>query len=204
MLVGLTGGIASGKSTVSNILNEIGIPVIDADLIAREVVKPGKPAWQKIVNTFGNEVLLSNQQLDREELGRIIFENSKAKEKLDQITHPEIIKKLKERIENLQAQGAEIIIADVPLLIETGMVDFFDEIWVVYVSRQTQLNRLMNRDEIDYQTAVNKIEAQMPLKEKKEYADRLIVNEGDKEDLKDTVLSIWREINAETNCTNCP
>ncbi|ADL11892.1 dephospho-CoA kinase [Acetohalobium arabaticum] len=204
MLIGLTGGIASGKSTVSNILKDIGIPVIDADLIAREVVKPGKPAWQKIVNTFGNEVLLPNQQLDREKLSQIIFENSKAKEKLDQITHPEIIREIKKRIDSLQTQGEEVIVADIPLLIETGMVEFFDEIWVVYVSRQTQLKRLINRDEIDYQTAVNKIEAQMPLEEKKEYADRLIVNEGDKGDLEDTIISIWREINAEKNCTNCP
>ncbi|MBM7624620.1 dephospho-CoA kinase [Sporohalobacter salinus] len=203
MLIGLTGGIASGKSTVSDILKDIGVSVIDADLIAREIVKPGKIAWQKIIDTFGKEVLLPNQELNRERLGQIIFDDPEARKKIDQITHPEIVKKIKKRVGQLQDQGEEIIVVDIPLLIEVGMVDFFDEIWVVYVSRETQLERLMSRDGIDHQTAVNKVEAQMSLEKKKEYADRLVINEGDKADLRHRILSIWREINVEKNCTDC-
>ncbi|SDC30460.1 MULTISPECIES: dephospho-CoA kinase [unclassified Candidatus Frackibacter] len=204
MLIGLTGGIASGKSTVSNILKSLGVSVIDADLIAKEIVEPGKAAWQKIVDYFGKEILLPNQNLNRQKLGDIIFNNQAAREKLNQITHPYVISEIEARVKKLREEGEEVIVVDVPLLIESNMVDIFDEIWVVYVSRKTQIQRLMERDQIDYEDAIAKIEAQLSLDKKKEYADRLIINEGSKDELKDKVLSIWRDIDdKEETSFNC-
>ncbi|SJZ40112.1 dephospho-CoA kinase [Selenihalanaerobacter shriftii] len=203
MFIGLTGGIASGKSTVSKLLKDLGIPVIDADQISREIVKPNKPAWQKIVDYFGRDILLSNQNLNRDKLGEIIFNDETAREKLNQITHPKIISEIKKRAEKLKEAGEGTVVADVPLLIEINMMEIFDEVWVVYVRRETQIKRLMTRDQIDRETAIAKIESQMSLDKKKGYADRLIINEGTKDELKDKILSIWREINAEKNSSNC-
>ena len=191
--IGLTGGIASGKSTVSNMLRSLGATVIDADQIAHQLMKPERELWQKVVDFFGEEILQSNGEIDRSELGEIIFNNPQKKEALDQLTHPTIIAKIKEKVENLNCKH-KIVIADVPLLIEVEIMDFFAEVWLVYVKREVQIKRLMSRDNTDRATAVNKIEAQMSLKRKKEYADRIIDNNGSEEELEKQVQKLWKEI----------
>lgn len=194
MLIGLTGGIASGKSTVGKILKDLGAKVIEADEIAREIVKPGKVAWERIVDYFGEDILLSNQELDRKKIGEIIFHDEAAREKLNQITHPLIISEIKARIQQSKENGEEIIVVDIPLLIEIDVMHLFEEVWVIYVTRKTQIKRLIERDQIDRETAIAKIDSQLSLEKKKEYADRLIINEGSKEELREKVLSIWQEI----------
>jgi dephospho-CoA kinase len=191
--VGLTGGIASGKSTVSKYLKELGALIIDADKIAHSLMKPEKKLWQRVVEEFGEKILLDNNTIDRKKLGEIIFNNSKAKARLDEITHPIIIAKIEEEMEQL-SQENDILIVDVPLLIEADMIDLFDEIWLVYVDQNVQVQRLMDRDKIDYQKAISKINSQMPLEEKKRYADRIISNNGTEEELKAEVMRVWQKI----------
>ncbi|OCL27563.1 dephospho-CoA kinase [Orenia metallireducens] len=193
MKVGLTGGIASGKSTVSKYLKELGAVIIDADKIAHSLMEPKKILWKRVVKEFGKEILLSNGTIDRKKLGGIIFNDSKAKKRLDKTTHPIIIAKIEEEMERLSKEN-DILIVDVPLLIEIDMIDFFDEVWLVYVDKDVQIKRLMTRDQIDYQKAIAKINSQMPLIKKKEYADRIINNNGTEEELKFEVIRVWQKI----------
>ena len=193
MKIGLTGGIASGKSTVSDRLDSLGAKVIDADKVAHELMKPERKLWQKVVNTFGEDILQANKQIDRTKLGEMIFNDPQKKEKLDQITHPTIISEIKSRLQRLE-RNHKIVIADIPLLIEVGMMDFFAEVWLVYVTFEIQIKRLMQRDNIGREAAVKKIESQMSLEEKRKYADRIIDNNGSKEELEEQVQELWEEV----------
>ncbi|TDX59035.1 dephospho-CoA kinase [Orenia marismortui] len=193
MKIGLTGGISSGKSTVSNYLKEFGATVIDADQIAHKLMEAEKELWQRIVEEFGEEILLDNKEINRQKLGKIIFNDHQAKELLDEISHPIIITKIKEEMDRL-ANITDIIIVDVPLLIEADMLDLFDQICLVYVDREVQIKRLMKRDEIDKESAVAKIQSQIPLKEKRRYADIIINNNGSKDKLKIKVKKLWEDL----------
>ena len=193
MKVGLTGGIASGKSTVTEILESLGAKIIDADKVAHQLMEPKKELWQKIIDAFGQKILTENEEIDRDKLGNLIFNDSQKKKKIDQLSHPIIISEIESRLETLE-QDNQIIIADIPLLIEADLMDLFQEVWVVYVKKEIQINRLMNRDNIDRKQAVAKIESQMSLKEKKKYADRIINNNGSVSQLEKQVKKIWREI----------
>ncbi|MCK8815796.1 dephospho-CoA kinase [Natroniella sulfidigena] len=194
MKIGLTGGIASGKSTVADYLEQLGATVLDADKIAHRLMEPQQEAWQKVVEYFGEEILLTNKQIDRNKLGEIIFNDPNAKEKLDQLTHPIIIKEIEESLKRLE-QKKEIIIVEVPLLIEAGMEDLFEEVWLVYLPREAQIERLMARNNLDYQAAVARVESQMPLAEKKDYADLIINNDLSEQELKEELRQLWNEIN---------
>ena len=193
MKIGLTGGIASGKSTVSNILDSLGARIIDADEVAHELMQPERKLWQKIVGCFGREILDSQDKIDRDKLGQIIFNNAQKKEQLDQLTHPTIISEIKSRLSALN-RNHKVVIADIPLLIEVGMMDFFAEVWLVYVTRDIQIARLMQRDNISRRAAVKKIDAQLSLSEKKQYADKIIDNNGSKEELKKQVQELLEKI----------
>ncbi|WP_041607615.1 dephospho-CoA kinase [Halobacteroides halobius] len=195
--IGLTGGIASGKSTVTKLLEELGVEVIDTDQIAHQLMEPKKEVWNKIVDNFGKEILLSSNEIDRKKLGEIIFNDIQAKKKLDQITHPAIIAELRERMREVGPDN--LIVAEVPLLIEADMLDLFDRIWLVYVSREVQIERLMARGNFDHQEALTRIESQMPLDEKKQYADRIINNNGTPTELENEVKRVWKEIKEVVN-----
>ncbi|AGB40427.1 dephospho-CoA kinase [Halobacteroides halobius DSM 5150] len=197
MKIGLTGGIASGKSTVTKLLEELGVEVIDTDQIAHQLMEPKKEVWNKIVDNFGKEILLSSNEIDRKKLGEIIFNDIQAKKKLDQITHPAIIAELRERMREVGPDN--LIVAEVPLLIEADMLDLFDRIWLVYVSREVQIERLMARGNFDHQEALTRIESQMPLDEKKQYADRIINNNGTPTELENEVKRVWKEIKEVVN-----
>lgn len=189
MRIGLTGGIASGKSTVSDILASLGIVIIDADKIAHELMAPQEELWQKVVAAFGEEILKEDNKINRSKLGEIIFNNPEEKKRLDQLTHPAIISELKERIKKRE-KDHKLVVAEIPLLIEAGILDFFAEVWLVYVNRAVQLKRLMARDGIDREAAQKKIEAQMPLDKKRKYADRIIDNNGSHAELKEEIKQI--------------
>ncbi|WP_408954979.1 dephospho-CoA kinase [Natroniella sp. ANB-PHB2] len=193
MKIGLTGGIASGKSTVANYLKELGAIVLDADKIAHRLMEPQQEVWQRVVKYFGEDILLPNNQINRDKLGEIIFNDSNAKEKLDQLTHPIIIREIKERLKKLE-QKNEIVIVEVPLLIEAGMIDLFEQVWLVYVPKQVQVERLMARNDFDYQAAVARVESQMPLAEKKAYADIIIDNNVTKKELKKELRQLWNKV----------
>ena len=180
IVVGLTGGISTGKSTVTNIIIEDGFKVIDADKIAREVVEIGKPAYEDIVRVFGEEILDKNLNIDRKKLGSIIFSNKEYRMKLNAIVHPRVFQTMREKLKDYSIENA-VVFLDIPLLIEemniiNGYGINFDEIWVVYTKEKIQIERLMDRDNISYQDAYKKIKSQMPIEQKTEYANRIIDN----------------------------
>jgi dephospho-CoA kinase len=164
-MAGLTGGIATGKSTVSGMLSEAGAKIIDADKIARDVVEPGTPAYRDIVAFFGRAILLSDGTLDRKGLGDIIFNDPEKKKRLDAIVHPRVYQRTEARIAEIAAKSPDaVIILDIPLLLETGMRRNLAEVIVVYVPEDLQLQRLMARDQIDAEAALARIRSQIPLK----------------------------------------
>lgn len=179
MNIGLTGGIACGKSTVSALLQERGAFLIDADKIAREVVLPGQPAWVQIVDRFGRDILLEDQSIHRRKLGDLIFQNEQARLDLQAITHPHIRAEMRRQMEEAQTHFPDrLTVVDVPLLIESKLQSMFEKVVIVYVDQQVQLERLMKRDEMSLEQAVHRLNSQMPIEEKKKYADVLINNNG--------------------------
>ncbi len=198
MVIGLTGGIASGKSTVSSMLSELGAVVIDADQIAREVVKPGEPTLEAIVDQFGIEVIQRNGHLDREKLGSMIFHDAQKRSALNGIIHPAIRERMTERKRQAQERDEDLIVLDIPLLFESELTYLVEKILVVYVPEDIQKQRLMQRDEIDEHTALAKMESQMSIEEKKDKGHAYIDNSGTREETKTQLLKIlqtWGYVN---------
>ncbi|WP_066639625.1 dephospho-CoA kinase [Desulfolucanica intricata] len=190
--IGLTGNIASGKSMVSRQLKELGAVIIDADLVARKIVEPGSPIIYEISQAFGEKVLNSDGTLDRKKLGRIVFADPKALEKLNQITHPKIRKVIEGKIKDLKNKSG-ILVIDAPLLIEVGLHCMVDQVWVVLVDRDIQLQRLKIRDNLSEKEARQRIASQLPQEEKIKYADKIILNNGSPEKLRAIVNKLWKE-----------
>lgn len=181
LLVGLTGGIATGKSTVSSIFRQLGCVIIDADVLAREVVEPGEPAHRAIVAEFGREVLQADGTLDRKKLGAVIFADPERRRRLEALTHPEIRARFTRRLEELAAQGFDgIVIFDAAVMIESGNYRNVDRLVVVATDELTQAARLQGRDGIEAEDARRKIASQMPVAEKAKLADYVIDNSGDR------------------------
>ena len=199
MLIGLTGGIASGKSLVAGELKRLGAYLIDADEIAREVVKTGLPAYNEIVKEFGEKILNPDKTINRKELGRIVFSNPELRKRLEQITHPRIRKKIEAEISAIKAKNPKaVIVVDAALLIEGGLYKKMDKVIVVYADEKTQIKRLTERDGFTIKDAKNRLSAQMPLTEKRRYADFVIENvEGkSKEKIKNEVKAIFKTLKA--------
>ncbi|PMB84526.1 dephospho-CoA kinase [Dolosicoccus paucivorans] len=191
MKIGITGGIASGKSTTTLYLKEKGWPVIDADLIARQVVEPGTIGLKKIVEYFSKDVLTSEGTLDRPKLGSIIFSDPSKRQQLDRILHPLIQQEIKRQMEQYKAA---FIFADIPLLFEGNYETWFDETWVVYVPFETQIDRLMKRNGFTKEQALDRIHSQMPLEEKKQLATRVLDNSKEPQALYDQIDQILNEL----------
>lgn len=194
-ILGLTGGIASGKSTVSQIFKEKEIPVVDADVGAREVVKPGKPALKKIKEAFGDEVFLEDGTLNRPALGKIIFKDKVKRQQLNECIRGDIRQWIKEERDRYIEEGYPFIVLDVPLLYEAEYEKEVDAVMVVAVDEQTQAERLMKRNDLSKDEAKERIVAQMPLKEKVNRADTVIDNNGSLEQTSEQVVS-WMKENA--------
>lgn len=196
--VGLTGGIACGKSNVLRNFAKLGAWPLDADQLAREVVEPGRPAYNEIVKRFGHEVVLPDQRIDRPALGKLIFSDAASREDLNQIIHPYIIAEEERRIESYESQGPEVkspmIVVDAALMIETGTYKNYQLLVVVYCPPDTQLRRLMKRNELSEQAALERIKSQMPLLEKVKRADYVVDTTGAYEETFDQVAYIFREM----------
>ncbi|MDD2432949.1 MAG: dephospho-CoA kinase [Clostridia bacterium] len=194
LVVGLTGGIASGKSTISRYLRELGAAIIDADVLARELVLPHSPAWQEIVYYFGAEILDSDGFLQRKKLGKLIFQSAAERKVLNQILHPKIKDKTIELIKFYQQKkDIPLVVVVAPLLIEAKMTEMVDEIWLVVISEELQLQRLKQRDNLSTLEAQKRIAAQLPLQEKLKYASRVIDNSGSREETRQKVLALWQQ-----------
>ena len=182
LLVGLTGGIATGKSTVSEILRQLGGEIIDADRLARDVVEPEQPAWKQIVAEFGGGIVTAEGALDRKKLGAIVFADPERRKRLEAITHPAIRARFQARLDELAAQGfAGIVVFDAPVMIESGNYKNMDRLVVVVTDDATQAARLQERDGTHEAEGRRKIASQMPLAEKAKLADYVIDNSGDRD-----------------------
>ena len=190
-VIGLTGGIASGKSSVSKFLQALGAVVIDADAIARQLASPQQPLWQKFVEHFGEAVLLADASLDRKKIGALVFADQEQRRWLDAVSHPLIEKELRRQMAECKAQQADVVVLDVPLLYEVHWESLADEVWVVYVDEQTQLERLQKRDAMPEALARQRIAAQLPLAEKARRADFVIDNMGSQEQTAEQVRRRW-------------
>lgn len=195
MIIGLTGGIASGKSTVSEMLKELGIPIVDADQIARQVVQPGEKAYEKIVRYFGEEMLFPDGTLNRKKLGSVVFNDEKEREVLNGIIHPAIREQMDEQKTAFINQGYETVVLDIPLLFEGKNKQSYelDKVLLVAVSRDVQFSRLVERDQTGEDDARQRINSQMPIKEKAALADEVIDNNGTKEETKRQLLAILKK-----------
>lgn len=193
--VGLTGGIASGKTYVTNVLRELGCEVTDADQIARAVVEPGQPAYNDIVKEFGPENLQADGTIDRAKLSAIIFTDADKRARMNAIVHPRVHEAQSRWIEDIARQNpSAIVVVDAALMIESGGYKRFDKLVVVYCSPEIQLERLMTRNNLSYEDAVKRIASQMPTAEKLTYADYSIDTSGGFEATRQQVIDLYAEL----------
>jgi len=190
LIIGLTGGIGSGKTTVSNLFSELGIPVIDTDIIARELVEPGQVALEEIVNSFDQSILLDNERLDRKKLADITFKNKQSREKLEAILHPKIRQEMQNRISTLSSPYCIVVI---PLLFETKQMESVDKILLVDCPVQAQIKRVKQRDQRSEQQILSIINSQTPRKIKQQGADDIIDNNDNIEQLKKLVTNLHKK-----------
>ena len=184
-VVGLTGGIGTGKSRVADLLEKLGAAVVCADRIVHEIQEAGSEALDEIARVFGPEYIQENGQLDRARLGSLVFTDPSARKKLNDIVHPRVTRAMAERLEGLRTEGAPVVVLDIPLLLEgrvagrgTGAVLPFDEIVVVYADDETQVERVVARDGLSRAEVLDRVRAQMPLEEKRKLANTIIENSG--------------------------
>lgn len=197
VVLGLTGGIACGKSTVAERFRQAGAVVIDADLVAREVVAPSSPGLEAIVADFGAEMLTAEGELDRTKLGARVFDDPDARNRLNRITHPRIAVVTQQRVMAAADAGAQVVLYDAALLLESGgSTAWLDAVIVVAASESTQTARMARRDGFTEREARTRIAAQMPLAQKRLAADYVVENDGSYEDLQEAVSRLFRQLNA--------
>ena len=195
LLIGLTGGIASGKTTVSNMFVKLGAHLIDADVIARDVVKPDKPAWKEIVSAFGESVLDDKKEIIREKLAAAIFNSPEKRKQLEAITHPRIIEEENRLINEIRKNNKPgIIILDAALLIEAGHHNRVDKLIVVYLNKNTQIKRLRKRDSLSFADAKKRLDSQMSLDEKVNLANYVIDNGKSPDEVEKQVSQIYKKL----------
>ena len=199
--VGLTGGIASGKSTVARMLAELGAIHIDFDALAHFVEEPDQPAWKAIVDAFGGTILNEDRTISRERLGAIVFQDREKLKILNKIVHPAVREEWHRRLACIEEQKpAAIVLSDVPLLIEGGMEALFDLVVLVYIPPGEQLRRLVARNGFTREEAERRLASQMPIEEKVRRADLVINNEGDMEDVRARIAGLWEALVQREKC----
>jgi dephospho-CoA kinase len=195
-LSGLTGGIASGKSTVAKILRQLGAAIVDADALSRQVVEPGSDGWKEIVATFGKDVLQPDQTLDRQKLRTVIFNNPGVRKQLEAIIHPKVRALAEKRIGEAGAAGFAVVVYEVPLLFEGKIHEWLRPVILVACDIDVQRRRLQARDNVSADAAQKIIDAQMSLEEKRRLADYVIENDGSLADLENQVRAVLAQIEA--------
>jgi dephospho-CoA kinase len=194
--VGLTGGIACGKSTVARMLAEKGAVLIDFDEMAHAVEDPGGPVWREIVRHFGEEILHQDRTIDRRKLGETVFADQEKRELLNRLVHPAIFEEWQRRLAEIRVGRVDaIVVSDIPLLIEAGLKGMVDLVLLVYITPEEQIRRVMARDGFSREEAERRLAAQMPIEEKLRWADIVIRNGGPPEETRRTVCTVWMELN---------
>ena len=197
MIVGLTGGIVGGKSTVASMFRDLGAKIIDADGLGHSVILPYKPAWKKIVKLFGEDILRNDLTIDREKLGKIVFADQALLKKLNEITHPEIIKLIKKEINmarNKTHNQEKILVIDAALIYEAKIDRLMDKIIVVYIDEDEQIKRLIKRNNLSKDEASQRVKSQIPMKEKIKMADYVIDNSNSLDTTREQVKKIWKNL----------
>ena len=190
LVIGLTGGIGTGKSEVSGILSTLGAAVINADLVGHEVYRPQTEGWHRIIDAFGKDVLGPTGAIDRRKLGAIVFSDAEALERLNAIAHPRIYAKIEERIAELRGEGSTVAVVEAALLIEAGWTPLVDEVWVVVSDERNVIDRLRNRH-LDHASIRARIDAQMTQSERAKRGDVVIDNDGTLAELTQSVEQLW-------------
>ena len=197
LIVGLTGGIVGGKSTVASMFKDLGVKIVDADKLGHSVILPYRPAWKKIIRLFGKDFLRKDLTIDREKLGKIVFANQTLLKKLNEITHPEIIKLIKKEInlaKNKTCSQEKVLIIDAALIYEAKIDRLMDKIIVVYIDEDEQVKRLIRRNNLSKEEALHRIKSQMSTKEKVKMADYIIDNSSSLDKTKKQVEKIWKNL----------
>jgi dephospho-CoA kinase len=191
-VIGLAGGIGSGKSTVSRFLAELGAIIIDADKVGHEALKPDTEIWHKVVAAFGRQILTPDGDINRQKLGEIVFSNPESLSKLNQIMHPRMYDMVKAQLEEYQRQGVAVVVLEAPLLIEANWTSLVDEVWVTVASQPTVLRRLKEKFGLSESEALARIRSQLPTEERARYADVTINTDCALDELKAKVKELWQ------------
>jgi len=193
--VGLTGGIATGKSTVVRMLVRNGARVIDHDGLVHDLQEPGQPVWKRIVEVFGRDILDPEDRIDRKKLGTLVFDNEERRKTLEGIVHPAVLQEAQRQREEIAKENVNaIILSDIPLLLEVGLQDQFDLVLLVYAPPGVQIRRVMKRNSLSREDALARLKSQMPIDEKLQYADLVIRNDGTMRELEKRVHEVWEEL----------
>jgi dephospho-CoA kinase len=195
-VIGLTGGIGSGKSTVAQFLAELGATIIDADAIGLEVFKPETEAWREVVAAFGKQIINTDGTINRKKLGTIVFANPEARARLNQIMHPRIYEMVKAQLEEYQGRGVSVVVLEAPLLVEAGWTSLVDEVWVTTASEDIVFKRLRERTGLSEAESQARIRAQLPAEKRIREADVVIDTDCDLEGLKAKVKELWQGLQA--------
>ncbi len=200
IVLGITGGIASGKSSVSRILKELGAEIIDADVVAREIVEPGEPALNDIAEAFGRDMIREDGSLDRRKLGRLVFQDPESLRKLNEITHPRILARIRERLDQIMQNPSkpELVVIDAAILMDTELVKMVDRVLVVTAPTDLRIKRIMERDGLTLEEAKNRIDSQTPQYILKKHADYVLEADGSLDELRRKVERFWRNITRDT------
>lgn len=193
-VIGITGLIGSGKSTVASFVKEMGAVVIDADELAHRVYEPGTKGWQSLVSAFGQGILTADGQIDRKRLGEVVFKDAGARIRLNEITHPLITQRVKALLDDYRRQGAGVVVIEAPLLIEAGWPSMVDEVWLTTAPREVIFRRLKAKRGLSRAQALARIRAQRPVSQQMRYAHRVINTDTSLEKLKARVRRLWPEV----------
>ncbi len=197
-VIGLTGGIGSGKSTVSQFLAELGAVILNADEIGHEAFKPNTEIWRKVVAAFGRQILTSDGNIDRKKLGEIVFGNAESLSRLNQIMHPRMYALVKAQLEEYRRQGTRVVVLEAPLLQEAGWTSLVDEVWVTTAPEATVLKRLEERTRLSQAESLTRIHSQLPSEERVRHADVVINTDCDLDELKSKVKELWQRLELDT------
>jgi len=195
VVIGVTGNIGSGKSTVCRILARLGARVIDADRLAHEAYKPHSQTWQALVDLFGQDIVRPDGKIDRRKLGQMVFSDPNALAQLNRLVHPEAYRLAQERIADYRSEGAKAVALEATLLIEAGWRDLVDRLWVVVAPQAVVVQRVKEQQGLGEPQVLGRLKSQMPAEEKTEYADAVIYNDGSLERLESRVAELWRNLN---------
>jgi dephospho-CoA kinase len=195
-VIGLTGGIGSGKSTVSQYLKELGAVIIDADKVGHEAFQPGTEAWREVVATFGRDIVTPNGEIDRKKLGAIVFDNPPALTQLNRIMHPKMRDMMKAQIDEYRRQGVAVVVLEAAILIEANWAPLVDEVWVTTAHESAVLERLKKQRGLAEEQTLSRIRSQLSNRERLKHADVVITNEGNIEEVRTRVKELWVKIHA--------